>query len=100
MAGKERLTRTGLEKQGGVRSCRTLKATVRILDCKPQNVLGPGWPSTGHTVSITQAASEDWVEGGWGARRAASTPRHSLSRRDRNSLTLADGKKQKDSRDV
>ena len=39
------------EQQGGARSCRTLKATLRILNLKPQNVLGLGLTSTFCTVN-------------------------------------------------
>lgn len=100
MPRKGGLTRTRLEKQRGVRSCRTLTAMLRILDFKPQNVPGPEWTSTGHTVSIAQAALERLGRGGWGARTAASTLICSLSRRERNCLLLADRKKLKMSRDV
>lgn len=100
MPRKGGLTRTRLEKQRGVRSCRTLTAMLRILDFKPQNVPGPEWTSTGHTVSIAQAALERLGRGGWGARTAASTLICSLSRRERNCLPLADRKKLKMSRDV
>lgn len=79
MPRKEILNSARLEKQRGVRSRRTFKVTVKILNVKPQNVLGSGLASTVHVVSITQVPSGRLGRGWWGARLAVRTLRSSCS---------------------